>query len=122
MIAIFWINRVNPGIGPVVKFLTRSPKHFLVSRTDISHSRRVRGYNEKGFPDVLRQLGKHLLPLLERVLCSPALGDVDKSYYSTHQVVILTYRVGPILNREARSVGTPHDFIVHMATLASAKS
>src|SRR5260370_2495320 len=122
MIAIFWMNRVDPSISLVVKFLTRPSKNFLLSRTDISHSRRIRRYNKKDFRDVLRQLAKHFLPLLQGVLCSSALGDIDENDCSTKQEVVLTYWIGPILNRKARSVGAPDDFVVHVGTLAPAKS
>jgi hypothetical protein len=62
--AIPGMNPVNPGIGPVVEFLTLPSKNFLVSRADISHSRRIWRYNERDFPDVLNQLAKHFRTLL----------------------------------------------------------
>jgi hypothetical protein len=50
------------------------------------------------------------------------LGDVDECYYITYQEIVLAYWIGPILNWEARSIGAPDDFVVHVAALASAKS
>src|SRR5580658_4169079 len=122
MMVIFWMNRVNPRIGPVIEFQTRPFKNFLISSTNIDHSRWIWRQNVKNLPDVLRQLAKHFLTLLQGVLCPSALRDVDESYYCTNQDVLLTYWIGPILNREARFVRTPDNFVVHVATLASAKS
>src|SRR6202051_4624902 len=122
MMAIFWRNQVDPGIGPVVKFLTLPSKNFLGSRADISHSRRIWRYNERDFPDVLSRLAKDFRTLLERVLCPSTLGNVDESCHRANQEVVLTYWIGPILNWKARSVGAPDDFVVHVATLASTKS
>ena len=53
---------------------------------------------------------------------TPPHGDADESYYSSNQAVFFIYWTGPILDWEARSVGAPDDFVVHMRALALAKS
>src|SRR5436190_22500945 len=79
-----WIDGVDPSISPVVKLQTGPSRNFLVSRADINHCRRVWLHNKKHFTDILHQLAEHFCTLLQSVLCSFPLGDVNEGYYRTN--------------------------------------
>ena len=84
MTAILWMDRVDPSIGSVVKLQTGPSGNFLVGRADINHFRRVWRHKKKDFTDILHQLAEHFCTLLQSVLCSFPLGDVNEGYYRTN--------------------------------------
>jgi hypothetical protein len=103
MTAIFWVNRVNPGIGTVIEFLTLPSKQFLVSRADVNRSRRIWRYDRKT-SRMFSANSRNISSLCCNACSASAFGDVDESYHRTNQTVALTYRKGAILNWEARAV------------------
>src|ERR1019366_9207102 len=85
--AILGMDRLNPGRGPLIYFLSGSPPDFFVSRADVCHPDRFRCQNKKYLTDVVGQLPELLFARPKGIFRLLALADVasdpEHSCYAT---------------------------------------